>query len=204
MNRPFFLLLVLLAIALAIVLQAGWTAAADPPAKTARDEFHSRRVWRDFPAEFIDALANNLSSLENAKRFATLCEDTGILQNNIVKVANQDPAFALGSVATTLTSYANAMGQQQKFTDAKRALEMALLLRPRYLVAWVSMALVAINTNECKAAVAYADKVLTFRPNSASNDPWEAGQAVMTADEPGWNEVKAQMNQIKQLCQKRS
>jgi tetratricopeptide (TPR) repeat protein len=204
MNRHLLLLHILLAIVLAIVLRAGWTTAADPPAKNARDEFRTRRVWRDFPAEFIDALANKLSSLENAKSFATLCEDTGLLQNNIAKVANEDPAFALGSVATTLTSYANAMGQQRKFAEAKRALEMALLLRPRHLAAWMSLALVSINTNDCKAAVTYADKVLTFKPNPTGNDPWEAGQAEMAADKTAWNEVKAQMNQIKQFCQKKS
>ena len=47
--------------------------------------------------------------------------------------------------------------------------------------------------------MAYADKVLTFRADSQSEDPWEAAQA---KDANVVNEqIKAVMKQIKDACQ---
>jgi hypothetical protein len=173
------------------------------PAQTAREVLHSRPTWKDLPREFINALAEKLASPDRVRDFATLCEKTGMLQNNIVKVAkenSEDAVFALGLVATTLTSYANAMGSENQFVEAKRALEFALLIRPRHLAAWMSMALVAINTNDCKSALEYAGKVLNFRPNPASKDSLEIGEAKMLSDEAQWTEVRSQMTQIRAHC----
>lgn len=183
--------------------------------ETSLDVFTVRRTWKAFPAEFLEALATKLQSVEKAKEFVALCEDTEILANNIVKFAHQDPAFAIGSAAATLTSYANAMGEQRKFHEAKRALEFAMLLRPRHLPAWISMALVTVNLNDLQAAVAWADKVLNFKSDPNTDDPWEAGaQRMMTPDGErqatdalrnpeivgGFAKIREQMNAIKELC----
>ena len=197
-------LAVICAIVSGVHVQARASSATEPANRTVADVFRSRQIWKDLPSRFIDALSAKLSSAEKAKEFVTLTENTGILQSNIIQVADQDPDFGIGSVATSLTSYANTMGERKRFADAKRALEMALLLKPRHLAAWMSMALVAVNTNDCRTAVAFADKVLTFKPTPNTSDPWEAGQADSMRPESGWNEVKAQMNDIKNLCRKRS
>jgi hypothetical protein len=197
-------LAVICAIVSGVHVQARASSATEPANRTVADVFRSRQIWKDLPSRFIDALSAKLSSADKAKEFVTLTENTGILQNNIIQVADQDPDFGLGSVATSLTSYANTMGERKRFADAKRALEMALLLKPRHLAAWMSMALVAVNTNDCRTAVAFADKVLTFKPTPNTSDPWEKGQADSMRPESGWNEVKAQMNDIKNLCRKRS
>jgi hypothetical protein len=203
-SLPVLLMVVVFAIAPGVLMRARSSSAAEPANRTAADVFRSRQTWRDFPYRFIDALSARLSSAEKAKEFVILTENAGILQNNIRQVADQDPDFAVGSVATTLTSYANTMGERRRFADAKRALDMALLLKPRHLTAWMSMALVAANTNDCRTAVAYADKVLTFKPRPGISDPWEIAQAESMRPENGWNEIKGQMSEIRNLCRKRS
>lgn len=114
----------------------------------------SRKEWQKVSTVFLELLSEKLGSVKNAREFAELCETTGILENNILKLAWQPPEFAIGSTAATLTSYANAMGEQRRFQDAKRALTFALLLRPRHVPAWTSMALVCVNLQDYSAAVA--------------------------------------------------
>lgn len=163
------------------------------------DVFKTRQVWKSFPKDFLEALSAKLESVEAAVAFADLCERTEILSANIAKVSLLDPPFALGSVTATLKSYANSMGQSARFAEAKRALDFALTFKPRYVPAFMSMALVAVNQGDCATAVAYADKVLTFRADSQSEDPWEAAQ---TKDANVVNEqINALMKQIKDACQ---
>ena len=183
----------------------GIYAVQSDPAIAAREILQSRTTWKDLPPEFMTALAEKLASPDRVNDFTTRCEKTG-MQNNVVKVAkehSEDAVFALGLIATTLTSYANAMGSKNQFVEAKRALEFALLIRPRHLAAWMSMALVAVNTNDSKSASEYAYKVLNFRPNPASKDSLEIGEAKMLSDPVQWNEVRSQMTQVRQHCQGR-
>lgn len=178
--RILFLIGLMILIGLFIVRRL---AVAEPEPHTALQVFSARRTWKTFPTEFLEALANNLQSVEKAKEFVALCESTSILDNNIAKFARGDDPFALGMAATTLTSYANAMGQQEKFHEAKRALEFAILLRPRHIWAWASMALVTVNLNDCRTAVEWADKVLNFKPDLNSDDPLAASDAAMMTPE---------------------
>ena len=74
--------------------------------------------------------------------------------------------FGPGFVATALTGYANEMGKQKQYGQAKQALELAVLLRPRHVPAWQSMAVTALALGDCTSAVSWADKVLAFKPDS--------------------------------------
>lgn len=206
-------------IAIVVVITFNRLINAEAKPETTLQVFTMRRIWKKFPSEFLEALAEKLKSVENAKEFVVFCENTGILDNNIVKIVHEEPGYALGSAAATLTSYANAMGERQKFHQAKRSLEFALLLRPRNVVAWMSMALVMINLNDCHTAVMWADKVLNFKPDPNSDDPWEAGVArAMTSEGAqyaaevigdteivgGFNEIQKQMKAIKEMCHDKS
>lgn len=180
---------------------------------SALEVFESRSAWKKLPSDFLNALANKLNSVEKAAEFAALCEETGILKNNIH--LRNDSDFAIGCVAHTLSSYANMMNKQRRFDQAKRALELALLLKPRHLPAWVSMALVAFSMGDCGAAVSWADKVLAFKPDLNSKDSWEHGlaeamtpegeeEAAKALGEPemigGWQSVQEDMKAIKDAC----
>jgi tetratricopeptide (TPR) repeat protein len=118
-------------------------------------------------------------------------------------------------LATTLTSYANVMGDKNEFREAKRALDLALRLKPQHRPAWSSMALVAFMTGDRGAALSWAQKVLSDQPDPNSGDPWEAAAAeLMTPEgqkfaaealgEPQsvgtWEKVQDQMRVIEGVC----
>jgi len=182
---------------------------------SALEVFQSRSAWKKLPSDFLNALANKLNSVETAAELAELCEKTGILKNNIIHFAKFNPGFAIGLVAQTLTSYANMMSKQRQFDEAKRVLELALLLTPRHLPAWVSMARVAFNMGDCGAAVAWADKALAFKPDSNSQDfcertfaeaitPEGEKEAAEALGDPeiigAWQSVQEEMKAIKDAC----
>lgn len=213
----FIMLMIVLAVLYAFKRQAiGQTAP-----RSALEVFKSRSAWKKLPPDFLNALANKLNSVAKATEFAQLCEKTGILKNNIVSLLNLaggDPEFAVGGVAATLTSYANTMGNQRQFSQAKRALELALLLNPRHLPAWVGMASVAFNMGDCGAAVSWADKVLAFEPDPNSEDSWERGFAKAITPEGeedaekwfgepemigAWKSVQEEMKAIKDAVDRR-
>lgn len=211
---------IVLIIVHAVLYAVEHPAIAQTAPKSALEVFKSRPAWKKLPLDFLNALANKLNSVEKATEFAELCEKTGILENNIVglfDIPGSNPEFNVGAVAATLTSYANAMGNQRLFSQAKQGLELALLLNPRHAPAWASMALVAINMGDCKAAVNWANKVIAFRPDPNSNDPWEYGgaqsmtpkgekRAAEALGEPemigAWKQVQEQMKAIKNACGK--
>lgn len=219
-NSILFILFVFIMCTLAILPKINCLVFAQTAPRSAIDVFNLRPVWKNLPSDFLNILANKLNSVQRATEFAQLCEKTGILKNNIIHLvdhANGDQNFAIGGVAATLTSYANAIGDQRQFNQAKHALEMALLLKPRFVPAWSSMALVAINMGDCNAAVFWADRVLTFKPDNNSEDFWEQG-VVDSMTEEGekrvsralrepeligmWKEVQDQMKSIKKACKK--
>ncbi len=65
------------------------------------------------------------------------------------------------------------MGKQKQYGQAKRVLELALLLKPRHRPAWESMAITAVALGDCQAAVYWADKVLAFKPDPNTKDYYE-------------------------------
>lgn len=180
--------------------------------------FKSRPVWKELPVGFLNALASKLDSVQAASEFAELCEQTCMLRGDITRIVDlmgDEPEDALGGIAATLTSYANTMGDRKKFDAAKRALRLALTLKPRHMPAWSSMALVSYFTGDCTTAVFWADKVLTFTPNPDSRDLWERAAADSITPEgerfaskalndPGLlgasNELQQQMKAIKYAC----
>lgn len=194
MKSVITMLAILLVILFELFISLRNPALAQTHAKTSIEVLTTRPVWKDLPPEFLDALSAKLGSVAVTTDFVSLCETTGILQNNILKIAHEEPAFAVGLVAQTLTSFANAMGELGEFNEAKRALKLALLVRPRALNAMNSMALVAIGQNDCKTAMAFADKVLTSKPDPHSDDSLEVGEAGM------WNEIKGLAEVIKDMC----
>jgi len=165
--------------------------------KTALEVLENRAVWRGLPRQFLETLARKLNSVETAKSFALLCEETGILENNILTLSEHEPQFALFTIAVTLTSYGNTMGEQGEIIKAKEGLELALVLNPNHVPAWLSMAIVSVNLGDCTSAIDWADKSLNFQPDPNSENSWEKA---MAATENFSNEIRDQMEAIKAAC----
>lgn len=180
--------------------------------------FDTRPPWNNLPKTFLREIATRLRTKENIVNFIIFSERTGILQTNILRTPSTvefDPDFALGGVAMALISRANAFSNRSHFQDAKDVLEWALLLNPRFVHAWSSMAVVAFRTNDHLTALHWAEKVLNYVPNPNSDDFWERGNAERMAPdgsekaaqllgEPGgtdtWKQVQQQMEAIRQAC----
>lgn len=159
-----------------------------------------------------------LRTKENIVNFVILSEGTGILQANILgrpAMIEFDPEFAIGVVGMALVSRANALGHQRQFQGVKDVLELALLLNPKFVPAWSSMAIAAFEMKDCQTAVYWADRVLNYTPDSESDDIWERGGTAITDPNGGrevaellgepelidsWEQVQQQMKAIKQAC----
>jgi len=165
---------------------------------TVIEVFENRAIWEEFTRPFLEALAEKFDSVEVASNFAFLCEESGILENNIRSISEYlDPEFAVGAVASTLTSYGNAMGEQGEIIKAKEGLEFALVLNPNHVPAWLSMAIVSVNLGDCTSAIDWADKSLNFQPDPNSENSWEKA---MAATENFSNEIRDQMEALKAAC----
>ncbi len=165
--------------------------------KTALELLEDRPVWRGLPRQFLETLARKLNSVETASSFALLCEESGILENNILSLAQHEPKFALFTVASTLTSYANTMGEQGELMKAKEGLEFAQILEPDYVPSWLSMAVVSVNLGDCRTAISWADKCLNFEPDPNGEKFWEKG---MASEPYVLDELKNQAQVIKDFC----
>lgn len=150
--------------------------------------------------------------------FAELAEKSGILDRNIKPLASDtDVRFAVSGLAGTVTGYGNALGDKKQFAEARRAFDLALLIFPRHVPAWASLAALTFLQHDCSRALAWANKVLRFGPDPSSTDPWEQGLAQsMTAEgerraaqvlgDPGligtWKEIQDSMRDIQNACRK--
>lgn len=204
-----------------ILIFLGLSTYAQTKSKTPLQIFKSRPIWENLPSNFLELLANRLKSVENTNEFIQICETSGILKNNIIRISNhpnypesiENPEFMIASVASTLTSYANALGRERKFKQAKRPLEFTILLKPRHLPAWSSMALTAMFLGDCQNAEYWADKVL-FKPDPNSKDAYEQGLALSMTPEGekvaaealghsiNFKEIQNVMKMIKDDCRK--
>jgi tetratricopeptide (TPR) repeat protein len=179
----------------------------------------TRPGWERLPSGLVKALAERLGSATKATEFVQICEKSGI-RNNIARLADSagdDPDWFLGSIAGSLIGYANADGNAGRYDQARRSLELALVLKPRFVPAWSSLALVAYNLKNCREAVIWADRFLGFKPDPNSLDHWE--KAFASAMTPGGErraaevlgepelvgslkELRAQMMAVKEACRK--
>ena len=180
--------------------------------------FDTRPPWNSLPKTFQREIATRLRTKENIVNFIIFSERTGILQTNILRSPSTvefDPDLALGGVATALISRANAFSKRSHFQDAKDVLEWVLLLNPRFVHAWSSMAVVAFRMKDNQTALYWAEKVLNYVPNPNSDDFGERGYAEFMAPggsekaaqflgEPGgtdtWKQVQQQMEEIREAC----
>lgn len=165
--------------------------------QTALEVFENRSIWNELPRPFLETLAQQLNSGQTASSFALLCEESGILENNILTLSQHEPKFALFTIAVTLTSYANTMGEQGELEKAKEGLEFALILEPNYVPSWLSMAIVSVNLGDCKTAASLADKCISFEPDPNSEHFWEQG---MASEPYALDEIKNQAQAIKDFC----
>ena len=180
--------------------------------------FDTRPAWNSLPKTFLREIATRLQTKENIVNFVIFSERTEILQTNILKIPSTvefDLDFALSGVATALIIRANTFSNRSHFRDAKDVLEWVVLLNPRFVHAWSSMAVVAFRMNDCQTALYWAEKVCNYLPNPNSDDCWERGyaefmasggseQAAQFLGELGktdtWKQVQQQMETIREAC----
>jgi len=180
------------------------------------DLFLGRDVWNRLPKNSIKTLAERLATPEKANEFISLCEKSGILENYFIEnLEGGDPEFDMGSIAAVLTSYANTKGREANYFESKRSLELVILIKPRYVSAWRSMAITFSAMGDCKSAVVWAKKALAFKPDINSKDPWEEGMVFSEMEEGkemakkagleggDWDELNALMNEIIMECSKK-
>ncbi len=201
-----------------VIVWASDESAAQSKAPSALAVLQSLAEWKSVPPDFVAALAGKLKSRENAMAFAHVCEKSGILRNQIpgiLEVAGGDRDYAVGLVATSLGSYAMSLLKQQKFDDARRALILAVTLRPRHVPTWAGLALLGAVTGDCTSATMWAERVLSFRPDASSKDPLDIGQALAMTPEGerlaeahgqgkvgDWQEILNLMKEIESTCRR--
>ena len=202
---------------LAVGLTSSVTESQEVTVDTRR-VFEERSDWRELPGPFLTMLANRLESPKAARDFIRIAEEASIYGRqirNLIGQATVDTTFVRGMLSAMLTGYGNGLGSKRRFKDAKRTLELALLLGPKHVPAWSSMAITEVNTGNCRAAVKWAERVLAFEPDPSSDDPWEAslGRTMSAEDEeeaarllgdPGmvgaWRRTQADMRMIVETC----
>lgn len=207
-------ILILLVILMAPACLAAPEISPSAP-QTALNVLAQRDVWKTFPSSFQEALAAKLSTPAKATEFTSFCERTGILRSNIANYDLHEPERAVWETAITVTDYGYKMAQAERNSEARQSWGLALLLAPTHVPAWIGMAVLSVNEQDCKSATYWADRVLSYRPNPNSNDPIEVLSAQLMAgggeheaaeafDDPSLigntNEAKNQMLEIKAIC----
>lgn len=167
---------------------------AQTHALTSIEVLSTRRIWKDLPPEFLDALSEKLGSAAVTRDFVTLSETSGILENNILKLARKEPALAIGLVAQAISRYANLLGGLGEFDESEQILKIALLIRPGDLNAMLNMAFASLGQNDCKTTRIIADKVLASKPNPESLDVLEVREAGK------WSDIKKIADGLKRMC----
>ena len=195
MTRVLVILLTLIMITFgSIVVGQESTAAEDT-----KDVFAQRSVWKTFPPPFLQALATAMGSPSRATEFAFFCEHTELLRSNIAGYNLAQPEEGLAETAITLTSYGYGMAKKGRYSEARQSWEFALLLAPRHVAAWIGMAVLSVNEQDCEGATFWADKVLGYRPDPNSDNPIEAVNADARRA-VSWDGVTDQMREIKAMC----
>lgn len=145
--------------------------------------FKSNKLWKSLPDNYLKSLSRRLNTPQNAKVLILLVDKADIFHSHIVKYADDDPVLGLIETAITLTGYGYNMANINAYAEAKRAWETSLFIRPRHMPAWAGLAVLSINSSDCKSASIWADKVLNYEPDPNSNDPIEAAEATLTEKE---------------------
>lgn len=177
--------------------------AASEPSQVLR----ASRVWASLPAPFLDALSAKLVSGQNAVDFLRIADRSGIAaQLQIYDLKN--PLHGITEMAIGLSGYGYSLAKAGDLSGARKTWALTLMLAPRHVPTWVGMAILSVNEKDCRAAVSWADKVLTFKADESSADPNESISArvmhreyeVETGLVGNTRAVLGQMREIKDMC----
>jgi hypothetical protein len=163
--------------------------------------FQNRQDWKTLPPDFLNQLAIKLKTADSALEFVLLCEKTGILKENIkpiLETVNDNNEVAILLVSNSIVSCGNKMIYEKQYSLAKRLLQISILIEPRNYPAWESMAGVSLNINDCKNAIFWANKVLSFKPDKNSENIVERNLAKAISQDK--QEVDNEMRQIIETC----
>jgi tetratricopeptide (TPR) repeat protein len=219
-DNPVIIAVAAILIVLAVLLVTRNSWAKVPVAQTPREVFAQRSGWRSLPGIFLDSLSLKFKTAAEASAFADLCERSGALRQ-IIKPRASDVEFigtdfCYGLIAAGLSTYGNGLGEKNRLREAKEAFDFALLMYPNALPTWASLSLLEYLSGNCESAVAWADKILTYRPDTTKGGIWDKAtanladsaeekriaEALGTPDDVGLLEgMREQARQIKRECQ---
>ena len=117
---------------------------------------------KPFIERLSDGIQKELSKRLSKKElldFVSISEKYG-LDKNYLHFRNQEPDFALGCFAVTLTSFANKMGEIGNPQLAEKAINLALKINPHWLPAYMTLALIHHYKGDTKKALICCDKAL--------------------------------------------
>jgi hypothetical protein len=131
------------------------------------------------PAPFLDALSAKLVSGHNAVDFLRIADRSGIAAQ-LQSYDLKNPLHGITEMAIGLSGYGYRLAK----------------------------AILSVNEKDCRSAVSWADKVLTFKPDESSADPNEIILArlmrgegdVETGTVGNTRAMLDQMREIKDIC----
>lgn len=143
------------------------------------DVFAKRPEWAKFGAG-ARVLATRLETRERAITFVHVCSKMGVPEK-LSPSEFPDADSLVDQIALMLTSFGTALARDKKLMEGAEAIELSLAIRPRSPPAWYQMALICALRRD-RAAVDWADKVLTFKPDPHSSDSWERALATAISE----------------------
>ena len=177
--------------------------------------FKSRHGWQDLPHDYLVAMAVCLQSAANTAAIMDTCERLTIFPEPLSTLVRLEMASnPVAATADLLAARANTLAEQSDFDNAHSAFQAALLLQPRHLPTWISVATLAFSMGDCVTATLWARRVLEFTPRHTSDDPCEqlnaaiirqSGQALapnVLGAGPLWpdQDIRAFMAHIREAC----
>lgn len=177
LDSPLTVTLAVITLALLAFLGVKVFAAPKVVPENPFEFFMNRAEWKVLPVEFLHALADKFQSVPETEEFAQVCERSGVLRKTIKTWAppggEKEISYCLGATATALSSYGNSLGESEQFPLAKQAFESALRVYPNHVPTWTSLGLCEALMGNCERATYWADRVLSFQPDTTSDNPWD-------------------------------
>jgi len=119
--------------------------------------FKSRAAWKALSPDYLAALAGKFSAAAEAKRFALLCESSGILANSFAQLAQlaaTEPERALSGTAAALTDYGDALSDRTDFYSAIAPLNFAITIEADCVPAYVALSRAQCGMHDFDTAIA--------------------------------------------------
>ena len=126
--------------------------------------------WGELPVQIRTALASKFTSESERQKFTQYCDSDPEVMRVLARALDGADSFdATAIAAVSITGYGYRLAKADEYTKARKAWDYALVFRPTHMPAWAGLAVLSYNEENCTEAVAWATKVLEYRPDP---DDW--------------------------------